>query len=211
MIKVVLILLAVAAMILGMLYYHEVRYANDLREELAVASNQVVAAQEETVSVKSEMTKRVGELESIVAGVKKRKAQAEARVGELLARITAVEQDLQEEKNRVMAAEDQRNKLASQLASVSNKLAKVGEPPLVSRPPERDMQTLREHTAKLETEKALLERELNDPEALRARLRMVKRRQWQQRIEQWKREDEEAWLNGNWGVLFQNGQWQNGW
>jgi chromosome segregation ATPase len=210
-IKVAVILLAVAAMILGMLYYREFQHSQSVSAELTAACNQVATAEAETASVKAQMADRVAELESTITGVKKEKAQVEARAGQLEERIKAVEQDLQDEKNRVLTAENQRNKLMIQLASVSNELAKVRVPVVESHETEAELRTCRERAAKLEFEKALVERELNDPEALQARLRVANRRLWEQRVERWKRQDREDWHKGNRGVLFKSGQWQHCW
>jgi hypothetical protein len=57
-------------------------------------------------------------------------------------------------------------------------------------------------------ERASLERQLNDLDALKSQIRVVKRRLWEKRIAEWKRQDEEAAARGNNGMLMKNGQWQ---
>ena len=95
--KVAVILLAVALLIMGVLYYRQGDHARNISEQLAAASNQVVAAQTELTSVKTQMMDRVTEMETALNAAKTEKVEAEARVGQLQERVMFVEQDLQDE------------------------------------------------------------------------------------------------------------------
>jgi hypothetical protein len=66
---------------------------------------------------------------------------------------------------------------------------------------------LRERETSLEMEKASLERQLNDLDALKAQIRVVKRRLWEQHVAEWKRQDAINAAKGNKGVMFKNGAW----
>ena len=212
--KVAVILLAVALLITGVLYYRQGDHARNVSEQLAAASNQVVAAQTELLSVKTQMTDRVKEMESALNAAKTEKVDAETRVGQLQERVRIVEQDLQDEKNKLTSVEDQRTQVVTQLTSVSNELTNVrgqlGDLQRTHAATEAELRVLRERETTLEMEKASLERQLNDLDALKAQIRIVKRQLWEKHIEEWKRQDQEAGLNGNKGLLFKNGQWQTG-
>ena len=118
--KVLAILLAVGVLILGMLYFHENQNIKTVREQLVTTSNQVVAAREETTTVKREMTDRVTELQSTIGA---EKAKADQQIGQLQERIKSVEQDLQDEKTKLASVEDQRGKVVEQLTTVSRQAA----------------------------------------------------------------------------------------
>src|SRR5437773_174094 len=72
---------------------------------------------------------------------------------------------------------------------------------------EIELKGLHEREAALELEKASLERQLNDLDSLKAQIRIVKRRLWEEHIAEWKRQDQEAGVGGNKGMIFQKGQW----
>jgi len=209
--KVLAILLAVGVLILGMLYFHESQNIKTVREQLVTTSNQVVAAREETTTVKKEMTGRVTELQSTIGT---EKAKADQQIGQLQERIKTVEQDLQDEKTKLASVEDQRGKVVEQLTTVSNQLFTVrqhyADLARTHTATEMELKAVSEREAALEMEKASLERQLNDLDALKTQIRLVKHRLWDERIAAWKRQDQEAAVGGNKGMIFQNGQWQTG-
>jgi chromosome segregation ATPase len=209
--KAVVILLGVGLMILGVLYYQECRRGNKLNGQLASLRNQFTAKQEELASVKTQAVLRVAELESTLAADR---AAAGEQIGQLRGRLQTAEQSWQTEKSKVATVEDERARIVGQLTALSNELTNVRQQPAdsvhTSAATQEELETLRRRGTTLEMEKALLERELNDLDALNARIRIVRRQLWKNRVEQWQRQDREARRNGNKGLLFKGGQWQTG-
>ena len=206
--KVAVILLGVALLILGVLYYRETEQNKDVMEESIAVSNLYVTVQSELATVKTQMTQRVTELET---ALNVEKTNAAVNISQLQERIKTVEQDLQDEKNKLASVDDQRTKVVQQLGSVSNELTTVRQQyadlQRTHSATEKELAALRERETALEMEKASLERQLNDLDALTAQIRVVKRRLWEQHIAEWKRQDAEAAANGNKGMIFQNGRW----
>jgi chromosome segregation ATPase len=207
--KVVVILLAVGLLILGVLYFNESQNAKATHEQLVATSNQAVTTQLELASVKTQIIKRVAELESTMTT---EKAKADEQIGRLQERVKVVEQDLQDEKSKLVAVEDDRTKVVQQLNTVSNQLLNVrqhyADLARTHTGTEIELSALREREETLEMEKASLERQLNDLDALKAQIRLVKRQLWEKRVAEWKRQDQEASAAGNKGMIFQRGQWQ---
>ena len=57
----------------------------------------------------------------------------------------------------------------------------------------------------LESERNSLERRINDLDELRVQIRVVKRRQWEEHIADWRKRDTDIGLTGNKGVLMKLG------
>jgi chromosome segregation ATPase len=206
--KVAVILLGVALLILGVLFYRETEHNKDVMEESIAVSNLYLTVQSELATVKTQMTQRVMELETALTT---EKSNAVANISQLQERVKTVEQDLQDEKNKLASVDDQRTKVVEQLGSVSNELTMVRQQYVdlqrTHTATEKELAALRERETALEMEKASLERQLNDLDALTAQIRVVKRRLWEQHVAEWKRQDAEAAANGNKGMIMQNGRW----
>jgi chromosome segregation ATPase len=206
--KVAAILLGVALLIVGVLYYRETEHRKDLTEELAAVKAENAAAQLELTMVKTQMIARVAELE---VALDTEKTNAATNIGQLQERVKTVEQELQDEKNKLATVDDQRARVVEQLTTVSNQLTTVRQQyedlQRTHSATEKELAALRGREASLEMEKASLERQLNDLDALKAQIRVVKRQLWEKHVEEWKRQDAEATARGNKGVIFQNGRW----
>ena len=210
--KIAIVVLAVALAVLGILYFQQGQTAHQQLEALLVTSNKLVAAESEVAGVRSQMVAQGTQTEQKLAALGAEKGDVEERLKQVQQRIQTLQQDLDDEKTKVSSVETQRDKLQSQLGSVSNELvsvrAKLSEAERSQKATEAELDALRQRQAALELEKASLERQLNDLDSLKAQIRAVKRRLWEQRIAEWKRQDEEAAAKGNNGMLLRNGEWQ---
>ena len=206
--KIVVAVLIVALAVLGAMYYQQ---GQDLRKQLDAAREQARTAEAEVATVKTQTAGRVAELEQSVTAIDAEKASSTTRVGELQQRLAAVERDLQDEKSKMTDLETQKAQVQTQLSTVSNQLQSVRQQ-LTSleqthQATEAELGALREREAALVLERASLERQLNDLDALKSQIRLVKRHLREQKIAEWKRQDELAAANGNNGLLLKNGQW----
>ena len=118
-----------------------------------------------------------------------------------------------DEKAKVKVVEDERTQVTGKLVAVSNQLTTVRSQltDLQKRHAgtEAELAALRTQETALESERNSLERRLNDLDELRAQIRVVKRRQWDEHIADWKKRDTDISLTGNKGVLMKDGQWSH--
>ena len=139
------------------------------------------------------------------------KTRSDDRARELQERLAAVEHDLQDERNKVTDVETQKQEVQAQLSTVSNQLVSVRQQltglQRTHKATEAELSALRDREAALVLEKTSLERQLNDLDALKNQIRLVKRHIREQKITEWKRQDEIAAAKGNNGLLLKNGQW----
>lgn len=217
--RIVVIVLAIALVVFGVLYFQsdqariqQSKVLQATQEQLISTSNQEVAVELEMATAKKEMTARVTELEQSLTTVGNDKAKVEELAKELQGRITTVEKELTEEKARVKAVEEERTQVTGKLTTVSNQLATVrgqlSDLQKTHAATEAELAELRSKETALESERDSLERRLNDLDELRAQIRIVKRRQWEQHVRDWKKSDAESAAIGNHGVLMKDGQWQ---
>jgi chromosome segregation ATPase len=178
---------------------------------LAATSNRVVATEVEMGSLRTQMTTRIAELEQSVTSAGADKSKAEARAQELRDRLTVVEKDLADEKVKLASNEEERARVAAKLTSVTGELGQVkgqlADLQKTHAATEAELLALQAKKDALELERASLERRLNDLDELKAQIRLVKHRLWEQHVADWKRRDMERGLGGNGGVLLKNGQW----
>ncbi|MEI8062863.1 MAG: hypothetical protein WCH84_02225 [Verrucomicrobiota bacterium] len=217
--KIVVIVLAVALVVFGVLYFQsdQARIAQakvlwSTQEQLTETSNQVVSVEVEMATIKKQMTAHVEELESSLTTLGNDKNKIEARAKELQGRIEIVEKELTDEKAKVKAVEDERTQVTGKLTAVSNQLVTVRSQlsDLQKRHAgtEAELSGLRAKEGALESERDSLERRLNDLDELHEQIRVVKRRQREEHIAEWKKRDTSAGITGNRGVLMKDGQWQ---
>ena len=217
--RIVVIVLAVALVVFGVLYFQsdqariaQSRVLQSTQSQLTSISNQEVAVELEMAAAKKQMAAHVAELEQSLTTVGNDKAKVEEQAKELQGRIATVEKELVDEKAHVKAVEEERTQVSDKLMTVSNQLATVrGQLSSLQKThagTEAELAALRTKEAALESERNSLERRLNDLDELRAQIRVVKRRLWDQHVADWKKSDADAAAKGNRGVLMKDGQWQ---
>jgi len=217
--RIVVIVLAVALVVFGVLYFQsdqariaQSRVLQTTQTQLTTISNQEVAVELEMAAAKKQMAAHVAELEQSLTTVGNDKAKVEERAKELQGRIATVEKELVDEKAHVKAVEEERTQVTDKLMTVSNQLATVrGQLTSLQKThagTEAELAALRTKEVALESERNSLERRLNDLDELRAQIRVVKRRLWDQHVADWKKSDADAAAKGNGGVLMKAGQWQ---
>ena len=217
--RIVVIVLAVALVVFGVLYFQsdqariaQSRVLQTTQTQLTTISNQEVAVELEMAAAKKQMVAHVAELEQSLTTVGNDKAKVEERAKELQGRIATVEKELVDEKAHVKVVEEERTQVTDKLMTVSNQLATVrGQLTSLQKThagTEAELAALRTKEEALEAERNSLERRLNDLDELRAQIRVVKRRLWDQHVADWKKSDTDAAAKGNGGVLMKAGQWQ---
>ncbi len=221
--KIVVIVLAVALAVFGVLYFQsdqariaQAKVLANTQEELVGASNQVVlveTAMAELTATKNQMAAHQAELETSLTTLGNDKAKIEARANELQSRIETVEKELTDEKAKVKVVEDERTQVTGKLTTVSNQLVNVRSQltDLQKRHAgtEAELAALLMKETALESERNSLERRINDLDELRVQIRVVKRRQWEEHIADWRKRDTDIGLTGNKGVLMKDGQWSH--
>ena len=109
--------------------------------------------------------------------------------------------------------EDERTQVTGKLTTVSNQLVNVRSQltDLQKRHAgtEAELAALLMKETALESERNSLERRINDLDELRVQIRVVKRRQWEEHIADWRKRDTDIGLTGNKGVLMKDGQWSH--
>ena len=221
--KIVVIVLAVALVVFGVLYFQsdQARIAQSkvlkyTQDELIGASNQVVlveTAMAEVTAAKNQLATHVGELETSLTTLGNAKTIVEERAKELQSRIDTAEKELTDEKAKIKVVEDERTQATGKLTAVSNQLVTVRSQltDLQKRHAgtEAELAALRMKETALESERNSLERRINDLDELHVQIRIVKRRQWEDHIADWKKRDADVGLTGNKGVLMKDGQWSH--
>jgi chromosome segregation ATPase len=205
--KIVVILLSIAVLVLGVLYFQSAQRPPELRTILV--TNQLVTAvapQTDVGDAKTQLekqTERVTELEQKVGTLEIDKKNAEDR-------FTQAKRSVLAEEAKLAELESESQRLASQLSSVSNQLVSVQDQlstlKKTNTANEEQIQGLRQQHAALEQEKATLEQRLNNLDDLRSQLRLVKRELWEKKIGDSRRQDAELAAKGNRGYLFRNGE-----
>lgn len=210
--RIAVIILAVAVAVMGVMYFQadqtRTEQAESLRltqEQLDTAKRQTTTAELEVKSVREQMLTRVAEMQQSLTTLGGEKEKVEARAKELQSRIEVVEKELADEKTKLTAVEDERTQIAGKLTTVKQQLVDLQKKHTAT---EAELAALQQQRAALESERDSLERRLNDLDELRAQIRVVKRRIWEQHIADWKKRDAEIGLTGNAGMLLKHGQWQ---
>jgi chromosome segregation ATPase len=215
--RIAVVILAIAVAVLGVLYFQSARRT---QEPPIVVSPQVMAPETDVGDIKTQLqaqTARVTELEQKVGMLEIEKKKVEDQLGPMQHQVEtlkkdfeAVQRSMQEEETKLTNLEADRKKLVTQLGAVSNELVSVQDQLAAlgrtNAANEAQIKALRQQQVVLEQEKASLEHRLNDLDALRAQIRVVKGELREKKVEEWKRGDEELAARGNRGFLLKNGR-----
>ncbi len=227
--NVIIIILAVALLLLGMLYIeglrsnrsvreHHVTVSNDLvrtTTQLVAITNQLTVTQTEVAAVKLQLAARTTELEQRTTEKVKTEeqlTQSRQQADAVRKDLLAAQQQIAEQAKKIGMLEVDRGHLVQQLGATSNQLAVVSSKFSDLERAHADalalIEKLRQRVMRLEMEKASLERRLNDLETLREQVRVVKQRLWEVKLAELKRQNEEGLAKGNRGFIMQEGQWK---
>ncbi len=220
--KIAVIILAIVAVVVGVMFFNARQTADQRQQQLdstvaqlTTVSNELTVARTETtvaLGKVEEGTKHIAGLEQSVQSATAQKAEAEKQAQALKEQLTATQHNLEEEKARLAVVEGERNKLQEKLGTVTTQLTEV-EKKLAGleqthKGTEAELEALRQQKVALEQERDSLNRKLNDLEVLKAQIRTLRKEQWEQKIAEWRRRDEEAAAGGNQGVLLSDGEWK---
>lgn len=225
--KALVMVLAVTLVILAALYVQGLRVTHNVREQLNSTSNELssvvskfVTTQVEVVQVRTQLVEQVARAVELEQRIVTEKAKADEQIATAQKQAEALRKDLEvarkeaeEEAKKIEALEGERTKLATQLGSITGKLADVSKKlaalQISNTATIAELKEAQQIKIQLEMEKASLERQLNDLDTLRSQIRLVKQRLRDQKIADWERRDKESGANGNRGFIMQEGQWKN--
>jgi len=192
----------------------------------SVKGSDQLSAQAEVAVVKSQLAARTTELEQrtvekakteeqLVQAQAQSRQQAESFRKELeaaqQAAQQAAEQQIAEQARKIKTLETERGQLKQSLTAASNQLGivkkKLSDLEKAHAETLAMVEKLRQQVMRLEMENASLQRRLNDLEALREQVRIVKQRLWDAKLAELKRQNEEGLAKGNRGFIMQDGRW----
>lgn len=227
-----IVVLAIALAVLAVLHLRSTRSATALHQQQVTASNELVQtltrlvtvtnelslAQTEMTAVKSQLAVRTAELEQRTAEKSKAEeqlAQSRQEVAALRTELETIKRTAQEQlagkTAQIESLQRERQELNQSLQATSQQLGEVRKK--FSELEKTHAETLalvdklRQQVMRLEMENASLQRRLNDLEALREQLRIVKQRLWDMKLAEMKRQNEEGLAKGNRGFIMQGGRW----
>jgi chromosome segregation ATPase len=224
--KIAVIILAIVLVVVGLIALNSHHQAQEQlaraheqivaqSNEVAVAQGQTETAQAEAAGVKTQLQSQavhVTTLEKSVQTLTAEKTAAQQEAQQFKTRADTLQSNLVAEGAKLASAETEKTRLLGQLGGVSNQLVVVGKQlgdlEKSHAATAAELQALRDQQEALEMEKKSLVRQLNDLDALKAQIRLVRQERWKERIADWKRSDEAGSASGNHGLLFKLGQWQ---
>ncbi len=234
--NLVIVVLAVALALLGVLHLQALRSSKTAAEKEAVASketaqtvmkyvtitNELTVAQTETAAVKSQLVARTSELEQRTAEKTKADEQLVQVQTQLRQQTETFRKDMEiaqqvaqrqitEQASKIKALETERGQLKQSLATTSNQLGVVKKKFSDLQREHTEtlalVEKLRQQIMRLEMENASLQRRLNDLTALREQVRIVKQRMWDDKLAEVKHQNEEGLAKGNRGFILREGRW----
>lgn len=199
--KVLVAVLALAAAVLGFLYFNA---KSGAERQLALASNDVAQAQRELTAAQEQLTE-----------VQRTATEEHERSQQLLAALTnqlaTVQTEVQEKQQRIDALEQKNATLESEIEVVTRQIMVVdGQLTQLEATHEttvENLKAMRDDYVRLVKEKAALEAKLHDLKALRAQIRVVKDELHAQRVAERQRIDRAETALGNGGFVFKEGAW----
>jgi chromosome segregation ATPase len=155
---------------------------------------------------------RADQLARRVENLTGEKTRVEQQLTQTRQEASELRQNLAAEKNRQATSDAEKELLAREMTSLNQRLEtaqrRLAELQQTHRGTVEQLDSLRDEKNRLEMSQASLERRLNDLDALREQVRLVKRQAWDRKVAEWKKADAAASRAGNKGVLLQNGEWR---
>lgn len=206
--RIAAIVLLMALIVVGALYMSSKRAAS---RQLALASNDVAAAQRQIAEIKTQMQAKVDTLAADVEKLTGEKAIADAGLLALSNQLDAARHELRQEREKAATFARESDSLAGQVQTLTNRVIAVENSLWALRQTHattvRHLTAMREDYVALTRDKAALEAKLRDPDALRSQLRAVKQEQHARKVEERHRLDRAETALGNAGFLMKRGQW----